>query len=162
MSDVFFDITLAINENCPAHGWMECLMDREVIETPLTAAGSTLDELLGAIREHVGEKGILSLDDDREIIVGLTCAACEKRRDVLALAGDLSEEEALCEGCGEPMAPDLRSQFDGSEGLGQRTLAEIGLPPLHIVRGRDEASDKEILVELTGDLPLYFEAPGGQ
>ena len=60
------------------------------------------------------------------------------------------------------MAPDLRTQFDGSEELGSKTLAELGLPPLHIVRGIDEESDKEVLIELTGDLPLYFEAPGGQ
>ncbi len=58
------------------------------------------------------------------------------------MAGDLQEVDALCEGCGEPMAPDLRTQFDGSEELGTKTLAELGLPPLHIVRGIDESLAK--------------------
>jgi adenylyltransferase/sulfurtransferase len=157
MSDVFFDIQLEVSATCHAHEWIECLKDREVVETPLTAAGSTLDDLLAVIREHVGEKGVLSLDDDREIIVGLRCVACDVSRDVLALAGDLPEEEAICKGCGDPMGPDLRVRFDGTEGLGAKTLQELGLPPLHIVRGSDEDSDREVLIEFTGDLPLYFE-----
>ena len=80
----------------------------------------------------------------------------------MALAGDLSEADALCEGCQEPMSPDVRSHFDGSEGLNERTLAELGLPPLHIVRGRDEDSDREVLIEFTGDLPTYFDTAGGK
>jgi adenylyltransferase/sulfurtransferase len=156
MSDVFFDIELSVSESCHAHGWIECLKDREVVETELTSAGSTLDDLLATIRTHVGEKGILSLDDDREVIVGLKCVACDVERPVLSLAGDLSEDDAICEGCDDPMGPDLRSRFDGTEGLGSKTLRELGLPPLHIVRGRDEESDREVLIEFTGDLSMYF------
>ncbi len=156
MSDVFFDIQLSVSENCHAHGWIECLKDREVVETELTSAGSTLDDLLATIREHVGEKGVLSLDDDREVIIGLKCVACEVDRPVLALSGALDEADAICEGCDNPMGPDLRSRFDGTEGLGSKTLRELGLPPLHIVRGRDEESDREVLIEFTGDLSLYF------
>ncbi len=160
MSDLFFDITLDVADECPAHGWLECLREREVVETPLTAEGSTLDDLLGTIREHLGPKGYLSLDEDREVIVGLSCAGCDRRRDVLALAGDLSEDEARCEGCGEPMAPDVRSMFDGGEGLGGRTLREVGLPPLHIVRGREDDGGREVLIELTGDHPRFFGSGG--
>lgn len=156
MSDVFFDYHLDVSPECPAHEWIECLRGREVTETPLTAAGSTLDDLLATIREHVGPQGYLSLEDDREVIVGLACAACGVRREALALAGALSEDDARCAGCHEPMAPDVRSTFDGTEGLGGRRLVELGLPPLHIVRGRDDESGREVLIELTGDVPTYF------
>lgn len=156
MSDVFFDYHLDVSPECPAHEWIECLRGREVTETPLTAAGSTLDDLLATIREHVGPQGYLSLEDDREVIVGLACAACGVRREALALAGALSEDDARCAGCHEPMAPDVRSTFDGAEGLGGRRLVELGLPPLHIVRGRDDESGREVLIELTGDVPTYF------
>lgn len=152
MSDVFFDIQLETSEECPAHAWMECLREREVTETPLTARGSSLGDLLRVIREQVGPKGYLSLEDDREVIVGLACAGCGVRREVLALAGALAEDDARCATCNEPMAPDVRSTFDGSEGLDDRRLADLGLPPLHIVRGRDDESGREVLVELTGDL----------
>ena len=162
MSDVFFDIKLSVSEDCPAHGWLECLEGREVIETSLTAAGSTLDDLLGEVRERLGPKAIVSLEDDREVIVGLNCAACDRHLPTVALAGDLSEDDARCDGCGEPMAPDVRARFDGTEGLGARRLNEIGLPPLHIVRGRDEENDREVLVELTGDLATFFGTGGGR
>lgn len=160
LSDTFFDIALSISDACPAHGWLECLKDREVIETPLTAEGSTLDDLLGTIRERLGPNAHLSLDEDREVIVGLRCATCGVDRPALALAGDLAEVDALCEGCGEPMAPDLRTRFDGSEGLGERRLLQLGLPQLHIVRGRDDDSGDEALFELTGDHDKFF-GPGG-
>lgn len=156
MSDVFFDIQLAVSEECPAHGWIECLREREVTETPLTAAGSTLDDLLREIRARVGPAGYLSLEDDREVIVGLSCGQCGTKRQALALAGAMHEDEARCEGCREPMSPDVRSTFDGTEGLGARRLSELGLPPLHIVRGRDDESGREVLIELTGDLASIF------
>ena len=82
---------------------------------------------------------------------------CGARRDLVALAGDLSEDDALCEACEEtePMKPDVRSQFDGSEGFNDKTLAELGLPPLHIVKGADPDGN-EVLVEFTGDLEKFF------
>ena len=53
------------------------------------------------------------------------------------------------------MKPDVRSQFDGSEGFNDKTLAELGLPPLHIVKGADPDGN-EVLVEFTGDLEKFF------
>ncbi|HBP16486.1 MAG TPA: hypothetical protein DEA08_01670 [Planctomycetes bacterium] len=157
MSDVFFDITLEKDPDCPTCGWMECLAEREVFESELSAEANTLGDLLGVIRAQLGsEEAYLSLEDDREVIVGLTCV-CGARRDLVALAGDLSEDDALCEACEEtePMKPDVRSQFDGSEGFNDKTLAELGLPPLHIVKGADPDGN-EVLVEFTGDLEKFF------
>jgi molybdopterin/thiamine biosynthesis adenylyltransferase len=157
MSDVFFDIQLSKDPDCPTCGWMECLSKRDVVETPLRAESSTLADLLATIRETLGsEQAYLSLEDDREIIVGLTCAPCGTSRATLALAGDLDEEDALCPKCSDPMKPDVRSQLDGSEGLLDRTLADIGLPPLHIVKGADPDSGNGVLIELTGDLAKFF------
>lgn len=158
MSDVFFDYKISLSEDCPAHAWLECLEGQEVIETPLSAETNTLDEFLALIRERLGEGAILSLDGDRELIIGLSCAPCQQSRQVVAMAGDLSEDDARCPDCSEPMAPDLRSQFDGSEGLGDKTLAELGLPSLHIVKGICSEGEREELFELTGDLLKFFPA----
>ena len=117
-------------------------------------------DLLATARDLLeSREAYVSLEDDREIITGLACGPCEKRRTVLALAGTLAEKDALCATCGEPMRPELRSRLDGNEGLNALTLAEIGLPPLHIVRARDDASGRSILLELTGDLPELFDRP---
>ena len=52
------------------------------------------------IRERLGPAAVLSLVDDREIIVGLECSTCEIKRPVLAVyiyAGRLKENRVqLC------------------------------------------------------------------
>ncbi|MEZ0227124.1 MAG: ThiF family adenylyltransferase, partial [Planctomycetota bacterium] len=156
LSDVSFDTKLEVNEECGTHGWMECLKGKSVVETPLHAKESTLGQLLGFARKELGPQAYVSLEDDREIIVGLACGQCDKTRRALALAGTLAEKDALCDGCEQPMRPDLRSRLDGSEGISDRTLLDIGIPPLHIVRARNDETGRELLLELTGDLDTYF------
>lgn len=156
LSDVTFDTKLELNEECTTHGWMECLKDREVHESPLRAAENTLQDLLALARQHLGAAAYITLEDDREVIVGLGCGQCDRSRRVLALAGTLAEKDALCESCEQPMRPDLRARLDGSEGISARTLLEIGLPPLHIVRARNDETGREMLIELSGDLAAYF------
>jgi adenylyltransferase/sulfurtransferase len=156
LSDVTFDVKLDVAEECATHGWIECLAGREVVETPLRAKTATLSDALALVRELIGKDAYVTLDDDREIIVGVACGTCSVERKVVALAGTLAEKDALCEKCGEPMRPDVRTRLDGSEGLLEKTLLEIGIPPLHVLRGRDDESGREVLFELTGDLPDYF------
>jgi adenylyltransferase/sulfurtransferase len=156
LSDVTFDVKLERAEECGTHEWLECLAGREVVETPLSARTSTLADLLAVAREVVAPKAYLSLEDDREVIVGLACGTCSRERRVLALAGTLAEKDALCEKCGEPMRPDLRTRLDGAEGFSDRTLVEVGIPPLHIVRARDDESGREALLELSGDVTEFF------
>lgn len=156
LSDVTFDVKLEKNDECPCHGWVEPLAGREVVETELAASTATLGDLLGAARARLGPSAYLSLDDDREVIVGLRCAPCGTERRVLALAGALREDDARCERCREPMAPDVRARLDGGEGLNERTLAEVGFPPLHVVRACEDEGGREALLELTGDARALF------
>ncbi|MBI3724875.1 ThiF family adenylyltransferase [bacterium] len=162
LSDVTFDVKLGPSPECATHEWLECLADREVVELPtLKASESTLGDLLGAARKVLGPTAHLTLEDDRELIVGLTCGTCTRQRPAVALAGTLAEKDALCEGCGLPMRPDIRTRLDDALGLSDRTLASLGIPPLHIVRARDDASGREALLELTGDASEYFAGGTG-
>lgn len=156
LSDVTFDTKLELNDECSTHGWMECLKDSPVVESPLRARDHSLADLLAFARRELGAAAYISLQDDREIIVGLGCGQCDRSRRVLALAGTLAEKDALCESCEQPMRPDLRSRLDGSEGFAERSLLEIGIPPLHIVRARNDETGREMLVELSGDVSTYF------
>jgi adenylyltransferase/sulfurtransferase len=159
LSDVSFDVKLEVSEDCGTHGWSECLAGREVKELPLRARTSTLGDLLAAIEKDLGAGSYVTLEDDREVIVGLGCGTCDRSRRVLALAGTLAEKDALCPGCNEPMRPDVRSRLDGTEGLSGETLAAIGIPPLHILRGRNDTTGREGLFELSGDIPEFFGKP---
>ena len=55
-----------------------------------------------------------------------------------------------------PCRPDVRSRLDGKEGLNDKLLLEIGIPPLHIVRSRDDETGREALIELSGDVDEFF------
>jgi len=156
LSDVTFDTKLEMSEDCSTHGWIETLRDKEVVETELKAAETTLAELLARIRKDLGPQAYVTLEDDREIIVGLGCGQCDRTRRVLALAGTLAEKDALCETCNQPMRPDLRARLDGSEWISGKSLLEIGIPPLHVVRARNDETGREMLLELTGDLLAHF------
>src|SRR5262249_27657110 len=140
------------------HEWVECLSGQEVVETELSATTATLGDVLGRARALIGASAYLSLDDDREVIVGLSCGGCGVSRPALGLAYSLKEDDARCPRCGAPMRPALRWGLDGSEGISDRTLAEIGFPPLHILRARDDGSGREALLELTGDQKTLFGA----
>jgi molybdopterin/thiamine biosynthesis adenylyltransferase len=156
MTDLTFDITLSEDPECLTHMYTDPLGELEIIELARKASSTTVDQLLSDMKEKLGEPVVWSLDDDRDIITGLSCRDCKKEREILSLVGVLAEKDALCDGCGEVMMPRQISQFDGSEGLGDKTLEEIGIPPLHILYGRNVDSGEDAYFELTGDVDLYF------
>jgi molybdopterin-synthase adenylyltransferase len=156
MTDLTFDIKLSEDPECMTHMYTDPLGELEIIELPRKADSTTVDQLLADMKEKLGEPVLWSLDDDRDIITGLSCRDCDKERKVLSLTGVLKEKDALCEDCGEVMVPTQISQFDGSEGLGDKTLKEIGIPPLHILYGRNEETGDDAYFELSGDVDLYF------
>lgn len=157
MTDLTFDYTLEKDDGCLTHEYTDPLAGRPLVELPLKAATTTVDELLAAMREHLGDSVTWSLDDDRDIITGLRCQDCDLEREVISLAGLLSEKEAICESCEEVMVPRQVAEFCGEEGLGDKSLAELGIPPLHILYGRNHDSGEDAYFELTGDLDLYFD-----
>jgi len=161
MTDMTFDIRLEQNPECMTHEYTDVLTDRPLWELPLKASTTTLDQLLAAMKEKLGEDVVWSLDDDRDIITGLRCGDCERERELFSLAGLLAETDAVCE-CGELMVPRQVGRFDGSEGFGDRSLEELGIPPLHILYGRNEESGEDGYFELTGDVGLYFGDRGAK
>lgn len=158
MTDLTFDITLERDPECQTHEWTDPLAGREVIELDRKAAETTVGELLDDMRKHLGGPDsdiVWSLDDDRELIVALT-SPNGKRHERFGLAGALAEQDALCPETGEVMSPELLSEFNGSEGLNDKTLEQLGIPPLHILYARNVESGQDAYFELSGDLGLYF------
>lgn len=156
MTDLTFDIKLSEDPECMTHMYTDPVTEREIVELPRKASETTLDQLLGDMKEKLGDDVVWSLDDDRDIITGLNCRDCDKGRSLLSLAGVLAEKDALCDECGEVMVPSQISEFDGSEGLGDKTLEELGIPPLHILYGRNTETGDDAYFELSGDVDLYF------
>jgi molybdopterin-synthase adenylyltransferase len=160
MTDLTFDIQLDKDPACLTHEYTDPLEGRPLVELPMKAASATVRELLAAMEARLGAPVVWSLDDDRDLITGLHCAACGIDRELLSLAGVLAERDARCESCEEVMVPRQQTELDReSTRLLERRLEELGIPPLHVLYGRNVDSGEDCYFELTGDLDLYFGAP---
>lgn len=126
----------------------------DVTELPLRAEANTLAELLEIARGDLGADTVLELD--QELVLALNCAACNTVEHVLKPLSDVSFEAGHCPSCGEMREVDLTHTITGREDFLERTLASVGVPPLHIVRATNGAEFR--FYELSGDLPtaLHF------
>lgn len=132
-------------EDCESH-WVY----GDITELPdRKATTTTVAEMLRIARDALGSDVILELD--QEIVLSLECHRCETNTDVFKPISQVSYNDGLCPGCGELREVHMTHVVTGSESFLDRTLLGIGIPPLHIVRARNESEYR--FFELTGDLP---------
>jgi molybdopterin/thiamine biosynthesis adenylyltransferase len=129
-------------EMCPSHEYYE-----NVTELPLSVKETTLGSLLDIIKGKLGSGAILELE--KELIKGLKCDKCDDEIATFKALGKVSEEEAICEKCGELRNPEMTHTIYGSEPYLDLTLAEIGIPGMEIITARNGAQTLDF--ELTGD-----------
>jgi molybdopterin/thiamine biosynthesis adenylyltransferase/DNA-binding transcriptional regulator YhcF (GntR family) len=142
-------------EDCESH-WIY----GEIIELPARAEFTTLDEMLRIVRADMGPEAVIELD--HELVTSLTCPTCGTREEVLRPLHQVSFESAHCPVCGTLRDAEMTHQVIGGEPYLQRTLASVGVPPLHILRARNAVEYR--FFELTGDLSealhfRHFEGP---
>jgi len=114
----------------------------------LSAAGSSVGEALERIRSDLDQDAVIGLD--REIVLSLECFPCKTKEPALKPQDKLFVEDAKCPTCGEIREPTTTHNILGNEDFLDRSLADLGIPPLHIVEGRSNAGTR--FYELTGDL----------
>lgn len=136
-------------EDCESH-WVY----GEVTELPARADRTTLEEMLRIARADLGPEAVLDLD--QEIIVSLSCPTCKTRETVLRPLSEVSFEAGHCPTCGVLRETEMTHQIRGKETYLHRTLASVGVPPLHILRAHNSREFR--FYELSGDLPeaLHF------
>jgi molybdopterin/thiamine biosynthesis adenylyltransferase/DNA-binding transcriptional regulator YhcF (GntR family) len=150
MTNEFHKTAYTPDENCESH-WIY----GEITERPdHTASNTTLAEMLRLAREALGAEALLELD--QEIVVGLECHHCETYTEVFRPVSTVGYHEGICPGCGELREVHMTHVITGGETFLNRTLLAMGIPPLHILRARNEQEYR--FFELTGDLPetLHF------
>jgi adenylyltransferase/sulfurtransferase len=116
-------------EDCPAHDGLG-----ELVELDAGVEDVTLAELLNRVRREISPQAVLEFD--REICTALLCRACGAQEEIFVALGKLTEREARCPRCGELREPQMTHAVDGAEPYLNRTLAQMGLPPYDVVRGR--------------------------
>ena len=107
--------------------------------------------MLQAIKADLGENAVLELD--RNIAVTAHCS-CGSSKALLCPVHKLRGDMLACAQCGAPMQFSSIHVLNGSEDFLDKTSAEIGIPPLHIVCGRIGTTTK--YYELTGDEAHVF------
>jgi adenylyltransferase/sulfurtransferase len=136
-------------EDCESH-WSY----GQVVELPARAAHSTLGDMLRIAQADLGPQAGLELD--QELVVSLTCPNCHTVDEVLRPLSEISFEAGHCPSCGLLRETEMTHTITGDEPYLHRTLASVGVPPLHILRAHNGHEYR--FYELTGDLPeaLHF------
>ena len=136
-------------EDCESH-WTY----GEVTELPARAEHTTLEDLLRIARADLGTEAVIELD--QELITSLSCPVCHTLEQVLKPLSAVSFEAGHCPTCGTLRNTELTHVITGEENFLHRTLANVGVPALHILRAHNGQDYR--FYELTGDLPeaLHF------
>jgi len=145
-------------EDCESH-WTY----GDITELPLRADTTTLDDILQIAHHDLGPDAVIELD--QELILSLNCPQCGTHEEVLQPISDVGFNRAHCSVCGLLRETEMTHTIHGDENFLSRTLASIGIPPLHILRAYN--TDEYRFYELNGDLNdalhfNHFERPSSE
>ena len=96
------------------------------------------------------------LELDQELITQLECPNDHTVEEILRPLSEVTFEAGHCPTCGVLRESTLTHVISGEEKFLHRTLASVGVPPLHIVKAQNGVQYR--FYELTGDLQdtLHF------
>jgi adenylyltransferase/sulfurtransferase len=138
-----------VKEMCMSHARLE-----PIVELPdATAAGTTLADLLAIARDQLGDEAALEFDG--EMVVSMTCTSCGAEEMIFKRMARLYEDAAVCPACGGRREMTLTHRISGDEAFLDRTLAEVDVPPLGIIRARN--GQDRVYYELTGDKATFLQ-----
>ena len=136
-------------EDCASH-WTY----GDVTELPARAERTTLDDILRIACADLGLNAVIELD--QELVTRLECSTCHTVEEILRPLSEVTFDAGRCPICGELRETFLTHVITGEEPYLHRTLASVGVPPLHIIRAHNDEEYR--FYELTGDLmdALHF------
>ena len=132
-----------------------------VAELPARADQTSLADMLRIARADLGPEAVIELD--QELILSLDCPRCHTVDRILRPLSEVSFEAARCPTCGLLRETQMTHLITGDEDYLNRSLAAVGVPPLHVLRAHNAQEYR--FYELTGDLPdalhfRHFDGPG--
>ncbi|MCD6356021.1 MAG: ThiF family adenylyltransferase, partial [Anaerolineaceae bacterium] len=137
-------------EDCESH-WTY----GDIIELPLRASTTTIQDILQIAQRDLGPNAVIELD--QELVLSLNCPQCGTHEEVLQPISEVGFNRAHCPTCGLLREIEMTHIIHGDENFLSRTLASIGVPPLHILRAYN--TEEYRFYELSGDLEatLHFK-----
>lgn len=138
-----------VKEMCMSHSRLEPIIELPQVRSDKT----TLAELLEIARGRLGPEAMLEFSN--ELVVAMKCAHCAQEEPVFKKMARLFESDATCPTCGGRRDMVLTHRITGDEAFLNRTLAEVDIPPLDIVRARNK--EERVYYELTGDKETFLQ-----
>ncbi len=132
--------------DCMSHDIYE-----EITEKPWKAETLTIREALDEAKKDLGDGAVIELDRD---IATVASCECGEIKPLFIPVHKLKGNMLTCPECGKQMSFESKHSFDGSEDFIDKTFAEIGIPPLHIISGRVGMNIKHY--EFTDDVDEIF------
>ncbi len=143
-----YNITYPVKADCLSHQRYT-----PIEECPdLSAAKTTIGDMLDCVRQRMGKDAVLELDF--ELLEMFECVHGHPPTQVLQPVERVKESAAVCPICGSSRWPHQTHVIQGTESFLRKTLAEIGIPSLHVLIGR--SGDTRRYFELTGDEGTVF------
>ncbi len=137
LANQFYTTNFQRRADCLSHETYD-----DAIDLPLAASKNSAAELFDAAKSHLGDSSeTITLELVRDLVVRLTCPACDTAQDVLKAAALVSMRDAVCPSCSETMRPELTHSIEQGSDLAQQPLAQLGIPALdivHLTRGNVE------------------------
>lgn len=123
-----------------------------IIALPVQAETTTIGEMLAIVRQQLGSGAQLELDF--ELVTHFHCPTCMVDHPVFQPLRRLDRQTAQCPKCGLQRQALIIHTIFGDELFLDRTLASIGIPPLHILSVR--SGQDYTFFQLAGDLDFVI------
>jgi len=126
----------------------------EITELPARVERTTLGDMLRIACADLGVDSVIELD--QELVTRFDCPNCHTVEEVLRPLSEVAYETGHCPSCGMLREIFMTHMITGAESFLHRTLASVGVPPLHIIRAHN--GEEYRFYELTGNLgdALHF------
>ncbi len=144
VANQFYSTAFQRRDDCLSH---ETYPDP--IELPLSAKSNTARDLLAAVGEQTGDGSKASLLLDRDLVVSLGCTNCGISQSVMRPLPLVGMSQAVCPECKQPQLPELCHEVSLDDGMADRTLADLGVPPYDMVRVSTAGGEQ--VYQLAGD-----------
>jgi hypothetical protein len=128
MNHQSYMVTYSRIEDCPSH---DAMSDIEVL--PWSVCETTVGDFLRRVRGDLGPNAVVEVNHD--LLLSLSCAACNRTEPHFASLGKVTEHEGLCSECGAPRTPSMYHTIEASTPP-DKTLHDLGVPLWDILAGR--------------------------
>lgn len=145
------------SSGCADHDSAAIFDDAAIVALPQRSESTTLRELaqIAVAELDMGPETTIQFDFD--VLLEATCDTCGHYQEFYRRLTSVSLNEIVCPTCHRVMSPRTEFEFDGTESYAGKTLAELGVPPLHILLARNWPRRQYRYVELSDDCFDFFE-----